>query len=156
MRDTHEISFDGAMLARGFWLYVWEITLRSGEKRYYVGRTGDNSSTNAQSPFSRLSQHLGANKAANTLTRYLAKVGIAPQDCSRFRVVTNGPLLPETKDRLEHNRSRDCLAALERDLAEMMVAAGYKVLNTVKCRKLSDPERRAHVRQAFAKYFPQL
>jgi hypothetical protein len=58
---THVFSFDGKLLQRGFWLYVWEITAADHEVFYYVGRTGDSSSPNAQSPFNRMSQHLGVN-----------------------------------------------------------------------------------------------
>jgi hypothetical protein len=61
----HQLSLPGAMLARGFWLYVWEVTTTSGEKWLYVGRTGDSSSPNAQSPFARLSQHLSQNPRGN-------------------------------------------------------------------------------------------
>ena len=42
------------MLARGFWLYVWEVTDSSGKKWLYVGRTGDSSSPNAQDRHSRV------------------------------------------------------------------------------------------------------
>jgi hypothetical protein len=37
----HQLEFDGALLARGFWLYIWEITTNDGGKVHYVGRTGD-------------------------------------------------------------------------------------------------------------------
>ena len=37
----HEISFDGVVLARGFWLDVLEITTLDGRCMHYVGRTGD-------------------------------------------------------------------------------------------------------------------
>ena len=49
MPETFTVTLDGAMLRRGFWLYVWEITTPNGEKVLYVGRTGDSSSPNAQS-----------------------------------------------------------------------------------------------------------
>lgn len=41
---TFTVTLDGAMLRRGFWLYVWEITTPNGDKVLYVGRTGDSSS----------------------------------------------------------------------------------------------------------------
>ena len=44
-------------LERGFWLYVWVID-GAGDTLHYVGRTGDSSSSNAQSPFNRMGQHL--------------------------------------------------------------------------------------------------
>jgi len=69
--DLFSISFDGGILKRGFWLYVWEVTAPNGARLYYVGRTGDSSSTNAQSPFNRMSQHLGFARASNALRRHL-------------------------------------------------------------------------------------
>lgn len=35
-----QLSFSGGLLARGFWLYVWEITTPGGQRVHYVGRTG--------------------------------------------------------------------------------------------------------------------
>lgn len=37
----HHLSLPGAMLARAFWLYVWEVTDQAGKEWLYVGRTGD-------------------------------------------------------------------------------------------------------------------
>ncbi len=45
---TQVVQFDGAFLRRGFWLYVWEVTVPNGATIVYVGRTGDSSSPNAQ------------------------------------------------------------------------------------------------------------
>ena len=59
MRETFTVTLDGAILRRGFWLYVWEITTPDGRKVLYVGRTGDKSSPFAQSLFNRLGQNLG-------------------------------------------------------------------------------------------------
>jgi hypothetical protein len=70
---TFEIPFDGALLARGFWLYIYEIATSNGEMLYYIGRTGDSSSINAQSPFVRFGQHFGTNAAANQLRKHLEK-----------------------------------------------------------------------------------
>src|SRR5208283_3705997 len=69
--QAHELTFDGGLLERGFWLYVWEITTPQDTHLYYVGRTGDSSSIKAQSPFNRMGQHLGFNKHANPLRRHL-------------------------------------------------------------------------------------
>jgi hypothetical protein len=88
---THEVVFDGGLLERGFWLYIWEITTPEGAHLYYVGRTGDSSSIKAQSPFNRLGQHLGFRKQNNALRRRLAEKGIDPEGCS-FRLVSlTGP-----------------------------------------------------------------
>jgi hypothetical protein len=37
----HEVRFEGGVLQRGFWLYVWEVTPADQAPLYYVGRTGD-------------------------------------------------------------------------------------------------------------------
>jgi hypothetical protein len=50
---AYAMSFDGALLGRGFWLYVWRITDDS-RSALYVGRTGDSSSPHASSPFKRI------------------------------------------------------------------------------------------------------
>lgn len=153
----HELSFEGAILRRGFWLYVWEVTPPRGERLYYVGRTGDSSSTNAQSPFNRMAQHLGFAVNSNMLRRHLGVHGVEPEECS-FRLVALGPLERESiaHGRGEHDRRRDVIAAMERALAETMTAAGCTVMNTVASRKTLDAARFAHVRDAFASAFPIL
>lgn len=45
------------------------------------GRTGDNSSPNAQSPFNRMGQHLGFAKNSSALRTHLGKHGYEPEDC---------------------------------------------------------------------------
>jgi hypothetical protein len=154
---VQELAFTGAILRRGFWLYVWEITPPVGTKLYYVGRTGDSSSTNAQSPFNRMGQHLGFASNSNMLRRHLLKLGFEPEQCS-FRLVALGPLAPESKGqaRLEHDRRRDAVAAMEKALAQAMTAAGYEVMNKVDSRKALDAERFGEVRAGFAKAFPML
>ena len=57
MLQPYSMKFDGHLLARGFWLYIWEIKGASSH-HVYVGRTGDTSSPHAQSPFKRVGQHL--------------------------------------------------------------------------------------------------
>jgi hypothetical protein len=47
-------DFEGALLTRGFWLYIWEIKVGDGRSIYYVGKTGDKPSGSSQSPFDRL------------------------------------------------------------------------------------------------------
>lgn len=59
---TQVVEFDGAFLQRGFWLYVWRVIAPNSTEVLYVGRTGDSSSPNAQSPFNRMGQHLGFQK----------------------------------------------------------------------------------------------
>ena len=53
---TYIAQFEGGSLRRGFWLYVWEVSVLEAENLFYVGRTGDVSSSNAPSPFNRMGQ----------------------------------------------------------------------------------------------------
>ena len=152
---THEFKFHGGLLQRGFWLYVWEITLPDGATLHYVGRTGDNSSVNAQSPFARMGQHLGFAKSSNMLRRHLQKHHGSPDGCV-FHLVAHGPILEEANDREGHDERRDIVAAMEKALAEDMTAAGYAVMNTVRCRKSLDGILYAHIRAAFSAQFPAL
>lgn len=153
----HEMTFDGDLLQRGFWLYVWEISPPEGRALYYVGRTGDSSSTNAQSPFNRMSQHLGFSKNSNMLRRHLIQYGVEPEVC-RFHLIALGPLEQEStaESRDEHDERRDMTAALEKALAEALLAAGCNLMNRVVSRKPLDPVRFEQVRNAFATAFPQL
>lgn len=153
--STHVLSFDGRTLQRGFWLYVWEITAPDSIKLYYVGRTGDSSSINAQSPFNRMGQHLGFSKASNMLRQHLQGKGIAVEKCG-FRFVSYGPIMTEAATQDEHRKLRDVTAALEKSLADALKNSGYDVLNTVKCRKKPDQNLWEQVHKAFAAYFPKL
>lgn len=153
--STHEITYEGALLRRGFWLYVWEITAPQNRHLYYVGRTGDSSSINAQSPFNRMGQHLGSNRRSNVLRRRLRVRGIEPESCT-FRLVAYGPILKEASSREKHRKSRDNIAAVEKALADAMTAAGYNVINEVNCRIALNAEMFAGVRDAFAKHFSRL
>ena len=57
MLHSYNMTFDGHLLNRGFWLYVWRIQ-GPVSHHVYVGRTGDSSSAHASSPFKRIGQHL--------------------------------------------------------------------------------------------------
>jgi hypothetical protein len=144
------------MLSRGFWLYVWIIEASDGQVVHYVGRTGDSSSLNAQSPFARMSLHLGSNKSANQLRKHLARVEIVPEACKRFELVSYGPILPEAKGKMEHRERRDAVAALEKALCDDLDEAGYRVMNSVKCKKDRDAALWSEVRNAFASRFDRL
>ena len=137
---TYKLDFNGGILQRGFWLYVWEIIPPSGPTLHYVDRTGDSSSLNAQSPFNRMGQHLGFNVNSNVLRRHLNSAQVQPEQC-RFRLVSHGPILEESDLLHEHRERRDKVAALERDLAVAMRTAGYKVVNEVHCRGAVEMER---------------
>jgi len=156
MASLQRLAFSGAMLQRGFWLYVWEIETAKGDKWLYVGRTGDSSSLNAQSPFNRLSQHLGSNKHANALRRHLAKVGVVPEQCSQFQMFAYGPLHPEAETREGHWSSRDKCASLENAVRDALHLAGYKVLNEVHCRQRTNADDWDEVFKVFAGHFPEL
>ena len=151
------LSFDGAILQRGFWLYVWEITPAGAAALYYVGRTGDSSSTNAQSPFNRMGQHLGFNEASNTLRRQLQVLGVTPE-ASQFKLVAVGPLDAESTEdsRAEHDERRDRIAAMEKALAGLMLESGYNVINRVHSKKSLDLQGFDGVRQAFAGAFSKI
>lgn len=108
------LIFSGAILQRGFWLYVWTVTSADGSTVLYLGRTGDSSSPCAQSPLNRLSQHLGTNKNANALRHQLLKAGIAPIDCTSFEMVAYGPIFTEAESMTEHGVPRNLVAVMER------------------------------------------
>lgn len=152
----HQLSLPGGMLARGFWLYVWKVTDHSGKQWLYVGRTGDSSSPNAQSPFSRLSQHLGGNRRGNALRRNLAREGVDADRCRSFELTCYGPILPECASMDEHGPSRDIMAGLEKGLRDALHTAGYRLLNEVKSRHPADEMKMAKVLGAFASRFSKL
>jgi hypothetical protein len=102
------IRFPGLVLERGFWIYVIEI--KSEERRvFYVGRTGDSSSSHASSPFVRIGQHLDlrANAKGNALLRNLRETGLDAAACT-LEMIAVGPLFPEqaTFDRHQSERPR--------------------------------------------------
>jgi hypothetical protein len=113
--SMHELNFDGSILERGVWLYIWEITPPTGPTLFFVGRTGDSSSTNAQSPFNRMGQHLGFAENSNMLPRHLRSRNALPEQC-KFDLVALGPLEAEStaSTRDEHDRRRDLVAGMEK------------------------------------------
>ena len=124
------ISFEGELLQRGFWIYAWKIS--SGNRIvYYVGRTGDSSSSNAASPFNRIGTHLDArpNAKANSLTRRLLEAGLKPATC-KFRMAAVGPLHPEQDNFDDHRAIRDRMATLEHEVAIALRTRGHEVLGT--------------------------
>jgi len=154
---VHLVEFDGALVRRGFWLYVFEATAPDGERLLYVGRTGDSSSFNAQSAYNRLGKHLGTAPTTNQMRKHLEQRGLEPEAC-RYRFVAYGPVLAEaaTKDRGSHYPLRDRVAAMEKELANLLKAAGYSVLNDVKSRKALDENAFRPVVAAFVEHFPNL
>jgi hypothetical protein len=153
--STYILDFDGRILQRGFWLYVWEITPPTGPAFHYVGRTGDSSSFNAQSPFNCMGQHLGFNVNSNVLRRRLESQQVQPEKCA-YRLVSHGPVFSESKEPAEYKRLVGLVAALERDLAKALNAAGYPVLNAVSSKAVGDSMLLVSVLTAFAGHFPAL
>ena len=152
---TYLIGFNGKLLERGFWLYVFEIKTPDQRKIYYVGRTGDYSSSNAQSPFNRMCHHLGFNDRNNALRRRLLSSGIEPEDCT-FRLIAHGPILREASSLKTHYEPRNITAALEAALADALKDAGYEIINKVNCHMPLDAKLFKKVRAAFAVEFPKL
>lgn len=155
--ETFTVTLDGAMLRRGFWLYVWEIIPPDGAQLLYVGRTGDSSSPNAQSLFNRMGQNLGTLATSSMVRNNLEKRGVDPIAC-KFRMVGRGPIFDESaaKTMEAHKPVRDQIAALEKRLAEDLKATGYDVMNTVRSRAVVDDAVYEQVRAAFAAEFPGL
>lgn len=127
----------------------------TGPAFHYVGRTGDSSSFNAQSPFNRMGQHLGFNVNSNLLRRRLESQKIQPEKCA-YRLVSHGPIFSESKEPAEYKRLVGLVAALERDLAKALHAAGNPVLNAVSSKAVGDPVLQNTVLSAFAAHFAEL
>lgn len=151
--SLHNLSFNGGLLERGFWLYVWEILPAKGDAVLYVGMTGDSSSANAQSPFNRLSQHLGSNRHSNALRRQLVAKDIEPESCRSFEMIAYGPIFPHASTDEEHKASWRLVAALEKALRDALLTAGYTVLNDVRCHQVLNEEHWQAVIAAFAGRF---
>lgn len=125
-----EVSFGGEFLKRGFWLYVWEVVTPDRGALYYVGRTGDSSSCNAQSPFTRMGQHLGSTMSSNMLRTRLEELGVNREDCS-YRLIAYGPVLPEAPRRwAKHCARRNRVAAIE-DALIWMTPCGRRLNKTI-------------------------
>jgi hypothetical protein len=150
---VHRMSFDGALLERGFWLYAWMI--RHGNERFvYVGRTGDSSSKFAVSPFSRLSRHLDAlpSAKANMLFRKIKSHGWEPIACT-YELIAFGPIFSEQGDLAQHRSVRDIVAPLETELAAMFKSNGYDVLGSHGKPSTADPKLLEQVKTAFQNAF---
>ena len=126
----YQMSFQGEVLERGFWLYVWEIVSDSN-KYFYVGRTGDSSSAHAASPFNRIGQHLDfrENAKGNSLAKRLKQAGVNPRT-SNFRMLALGPFFPEQATFDKHKHLRDQMATFEFELANYLKTEGCNVLGS--------------------------
>ena len=103
----------------------------SSDRILYVGRTGDSSSPNASSPFSRIAQHLDfrPNAKGNALAKQLNKREIDPTICS-YKMLAIGPIFPEQDTFEMHRPFRDIMATLEKLVADLLIKKGYCVLGT--------------------------
>ncbi|MBN2180998.1 MAG: hypothetical protein JW715_03730 [Sedimentisphaerales bacterium] len=122
------MSFDGAILKRGYWIYVILIYHKSDKMYLYIGRTGDEAKKNAAaaSPFQRIGEHLNYRQSAkaNTVKKCF--------DSNKFpeyqvRLIAVGPLFPKQNDPDSHVRYRDKMKALEKSVAEHFISKGYYV-----------------------------
>jgi len=131
-------KFDGRILQRGFWLYVWTVS-NGRDEVLYVGRTGDSSSHFASSPFSRLGQHLDLrpNAKGNALLKNLRAARLDPVKCT-FDLFAIGPLFLEQSNLERHRQRRDIVAPLENALAVHLRDAGYRVIGMHGSRKEVD------------------
>lgn len=147
------MRFKGALLRRGFWLYVWEVKGDSSH-HVYVGRTGDSSSPHAQSPFKRMGQHLDPSPKAkgNALGRHLRSAGVSHEDCT-FEMVAIGPIFPEQPTYSKHVPVRNQMAALERAVADELKGLGYYVLGAHPRVATPDPDLLSQVRVIIRRRF---
>jgi hypothetical protein len=146
---SYQMSFNGPVLERGFWIYVWKVATPRGDL-FYVGRTGDSSSHYAGSPFSRIGQHLDFRKQAkgNSFGKRLREASINPLTC-RFQMVAIGPLFPEQKQMEKHKPLRDKLAAIEHALGNLLRQRGLSVLGQQRSRKPLDEKLFCQIVETF-------
>ena len=137
---SYSMSFDGQILERGFWIYIWKIEFNE-DLYIYVGRTGDSSSPNASSPFNRIGQHLDFRQNAKgaSLARRLKEAGVDPKQ-SKFDMLAIGPFFEEQQTFEGHKPYRDYMATLEFEIADHLKDCGYKVLGTHRRSKRGVPK----------------
>ena len=156
MLQSYSMTFDGHLLNRGFWLYVWQIKGPLSH-HVYVGRTGDSSSPHASSPFKRIGQHLdpSPNAKGNALGKQLRRAGVKYDECS-FEMIAIGPIFPEQSEFEAHKPMRDQLASLERAIADELRQRGYVVLGTHPRAGSPDQALLEQLRVRLAPKFPDL
>jgi hypothetical protein len=152
---SFQMSFDGGVLQRGFWIYVWRIT-NSSREWLYVGRTGDSSSKYASSPFSRIGQHLDFRTKAkgNAMARQLKQVGIDPLD-SKFEMIAVGPIFDEQSDFDSHKPIRDIMSGIEKKVALILRDRNYTVIGKHQSKSVPDPKILGTVVDKLDKMFPK-
>lgn len=120
----HKISIDGALLERGFWLYVWRVK-HNEQTLLYVGHTA-NGSSHASSPCSRLAELLDVRPSAR-LNAYIRAAGFDPVN-SAYELLAIGPLFPEQTTIQAHRKFRDIIIPLECALVLHLSSCGHRVI----------------------------
>lgn len=152
--NLHYISLPPQILVRGFWLYVWKIRLPNLSDTHYVGMTGDTGSLVAQSPFNRVSAHLGSNERSNPIRRYLTQRGVDAEGCHAIDFAAYGPLYEVPVERDLYLVMRGKVAAMEKELWLFLHNASFDLLNQCPpCNFSLDQEVWKSVRSAFANHF---
>lgn len=153
---TYHLNFDGRILLRGFWLYIWRVTSLD-DTVLYVGRTGDSSSPYASSPFVRIGRHLDSreNAKSNTLRRRLIEKDFVPEEC-QFEFTAFGPIFPEQNNSADHRILRDQTGALEAMLANELRARGYNVIGVHHTKHKPTVDSAAQLQQFIEEQFPRL
>ena len=157
MPKTVTVTLDGAMLRRGFWLYVWEITTPDGKEVLYVGRTGTTHRPTPSHSSTGSGRTLGRWQTPawfGTTLRSGASIPLGVS--SAWSATAPSSTRSPTKDFAAHKPIRDKVGAIEKKLAEDLVAVGYDVMNQVRWNTPLDPELYEPVRAAFAAEFPAL
>ncbi len=137
MKHDIEMSLDGRLLKRGFWIYVWKIHTNDNREFYYVGRTGYSSSNNAGSPFNRMTVHFNSKAKGNSLYKNLL-VHDVDLETSTFKMYAHGPLFEEQATFEEHKVIRDKMAVIERQVALMLTQRSHMVIGSHSAPKKAD------------------
>jgi hypothetical protein len=153
---VHVMSFEGQLLARGFWVYVWRVSHPKGVC-FYVGQTGDAGYAKAQSPFNRVGSHLDLRETAkaNTLAKQLNARGVDPLSCA-FELVAVGPIHPEQSCKDDHTPCWNDVVAAERQLAELLQQRGYDVIGKNYYKATGNPVIVEQLLDIFRERFPEV
>ena len=161
---TYTLTLPAKMLSRGMLLYELRVEMPQGEMLYF-GHTGDSSSLHATAPYTRMGQHLGFSKAANSLRRLLTENSITPEECAHYELISHGPVYAEIGLKAGQSRDeqmglqkpvRDKMAGLEKMLRDALHDSGYRVLNVVHSKKEYDKDAWEEVREAYSIHFLRL
>ena len=147
------LNIPAAITRPSFWLYVLRAITDTGSEALYVGRTGDNAHPTANPPIFRMGQHFEPNGGGNMLLRRLKEHNIDPYTCTNFQWIGYGPLFPQTKNKQEHFKRRNVVAALENALHDALLLGGYNVIDHSSSTEPLCKLCWQKVRQAFKQHF---